>query len=248
MGERGRSRIRLDPHVHTDASHDCNTALTEVLAAAREADLDAIAITDHDEMGESLRAVEMAPEYGLTAVPGVEVSTSVGHLLALFVTDRPAAGDSLAATVRAVRERGGITVVPHPFQMSRHGIRKRRLLATDADVDAIEVFNAWTMTGVQNRRARRFAARDSYARIGASDAHTAAMVGRAYTVLELPAAAVEGESGVDREHLRSALTSGTTRPDGEGATVAQYVGKYARSLGARTATLRPKRVFSTDHP
>lgn len=262
MGGRGPRRIRFDPHVHTEASHDCSTRLGDVLAAARDVGLDAIAVTDHDGIDESLRAVERAPEYGLTAVPGVEVSTSVGHLLALFVVEAPPPGRSLAETVRTIRDLDGLAVVPHPFQMSRHGIRKRRLAALDgrepddgeradgddtAPIDGLEVFNAWTMTGVQNRRARRFAAREGYARIGASDAHTARTVGRAHTVVELPADASDAGTPPSTA-IRAGLQSGDTRAAGEGATVAQYVGKYARTIGTRTAAVRARRLFSMDHP
>ena len=246
MGDRGPRTIHFDPHVHTDASHDCSTQLETVLAAARDADLDAIAVTDHDEIDASLRAVERAPAFGLSAIPGVEVSTTAGHLLALWVTERPPAGRSLETTIQDIHDQGGMAVVPHPFQVSRHGVRKRRL--DGATVDAIEVFNAWTMTGVQNRRARRFAARQDLARIGASDAHSAPAVGRAYTVVELPtdATAHDASGGVPDDALRAALAAGHTSPGGEGSTVAQYVGKYARTIGSRTSGLRPGRLFSAD--
>lgn len=246
MGDRGPHTVRFDPHVHTDASHDCSTPLGDVLAAAAEADLDAIAITDHDAIDVSLAAVERAPEHGLTAIPGVEVSTAAGHLLALFVTDRPPAGRPLGDTVDAIRDRGGLAVVPHPFQVSRHGIRKRRLAA--ADVDAVEAFNALTMTGVQNLRARRFAASDGCAAVGASDAHTRATVGRAHTVLDLPSDRGTAVGRVPPAAIRDAIEAGACQPGGEGATVAQCVGKYARMLGSQTARLRPRRPFSGDRP
>lgn len=243
MGDPVR-RLTFDPHVHTDASHDCSTPLEDVLAAADEADLDAVAITDHDAIGTSLRAVERAPEYGLVAVPGVEVSTADGHLLALFVTERPPAGKSLHDTVGWVRARNGVAIVPHPFQVSRHGVRKRRL--ADCDVDGLETYNAQSLTGVQNRRAGRYARRADVAPIGASDAHSAGTIGRAFTVLECSPAVSRAQGNVTARAVRTALLEGETRPAGERVTVGQYVGKYARQLGNRTARLRPGRLFSTD--
>ena len=63
-------------------------------------ELDVIAITDHDETSASLEAREWAARrgYRVQVVPGVEVTTREGHLLALFVEERPpalraAAGD-----------------------------------------------------------------------------------------------------------------------------------------------------------
>jgi predicted metal-dependent phosphoesterase TrpH len=175
-------RLRIDTHVHSDASYDGHDPVELVLEHAADIGLDGVVITDHDVLHASLEAAELAPEYGLVGIPGVEVSTARGHLLAVGVSEMPPRGAPLAETVAWVRERGGVAVVPHPFQRSRHGVSKRAL--GGCEVDAVEVYNSWLFTGYKNRRARRFAERRHYPGVAGSDAHTVPFVGRAYTEVD----------------------------------------------------------------
>jgi predicted metal-dependent phosphoesterase TrpH len=128
-GAPDRSPLRIDTHVHTGASYDAFPTVEAVLTRAAEIGLDGVVVTDHDTIHASLDAVERAPAYGLLALPGVEVSTADGHLLAIGVEERPRAGDPLRATVDAVHDAGGVAVVPHPFQRSRHGVPAAALRA-----------------------------------------------------------------------------------------------------------------------
>lgn len=85
--------MRIDLHAHSTAS-DGTSAPAEVMARAREAGLDVVALTDHDTVAGHAAAVAALPA-GLTLVPGAEVScawqgASV-HLLAyLFDPAEPA--------------------------------------------------------------------------------------------------------------------------------------------------------------
>jgi predicted metal-dependent phosphoesterase TrpH len=215
--------VRVDPHVHTTASHDAEGTVHQVLAYAHYRDIDAVAITDHDTTVGARRALEVQHQYDVTVIPGVEISTAEGHLLGLGVRDRPAVGAPLAETVTRLRERGGVAVVPHPFQVSRHGVRK----ADIRDCDGIEVFNAWAMTGVQNRRADSYASRHHYPKLGGSDAHVPAAVGRASTTVRVTA----DRPTVDA--ILEAVRAGRTRPVGRTTSTRRYVRKYTRAVGRR---------------
>ncbi|GAB6861683.1 CehA/McbA family metallohydrolase [Haloplanus litoreus] len=215
-----QTTIRIDPHVHSEASYDGHDPVELLLEQAAEIGLDGIVVTDHDVIHESLRAAELAPEYGLLGIPGVEVSTEVGHLLAIGVTEMPPRRAPLDETVAWVRDHGGVAVVPHPFQRSRHGVPRRHLV----DCDAIEVFNSWLFTGFRNRRARRFAAEHGYPALAASDAHSVPHVGRAYTELAM--------SGVDRaaldgEAVLDTLRSGEMRMRGRRQPIPASARHYA---------------------
>jgi predicted metal-dependent phosphoesterase TrpH len=48
-------------------------------------------------------------------IPGIEITTADGDLLALFVIEKVDAGLSLIETVLRVRELGGICIAPHPM-------------------------------------------------------------------------------------------------------------------------------------
>ncbi|MUW15067.1 histidinol-phosphatase, partial [Halorubrum sp. CBA1125] len=119
--------VHLDPHVHSEDSYDGHEPVELILEHAAEIGLDGVVITDHDVIGESKRAAEMAAEYGLIGIPGVEVSTADGHLLALGVERMPPRRRPYAETVAWIHERGGVAVVPHPFQRSRHGVRQQNI-------------------------------------------------------------------------------------------------------------------------
>ncbi len=100
---------RIDLHTHSTAS-DGNLTQEELIAAAAEAHLDVVAVTDHDTTSGWRRAAEALP-VGMTLVPGAELSCrwygmqpSIGlHLLA-YLFD-PAHPDLVAEMARVRRSR-----------------------------------------------------------------------------------------------------------------------------------------------
>ncbi|WP_144797101.1 CehA/McbA family metallohydrolase [Halorubrum depositum] len=248
--------VSIDPHVHSDESYDGHEPIELILEHAAEIGLDAVVITDHDVIGESKRAAELAPEYGLIGIPGVEVSTAHGHLLAVGVERMPPRRRPYDETIAWIHERGGVAIVPHPFQRSRHGVRQRNIpvpetddegaLVADGDpvdeVDAVEVFNAWLFTGYRNRRARRFAATYDYPGVAASDAHHLEYVGRAFTEVRIEGR--ESAADVTATDVLDAIRDGTTTVDGRRAPIRMaakhYVGAAGRKSGyyARTGAVR----------
>jgi predicted metal-dependent phosphoesterase TrpH len=82
---------RADLHIHTTYSDGMGT-VPAVLEAARQAGLDVIAITDHDTMAGARRARDLVPRYGIRVIPGIEISTSEGHLLAYWIEREVPAG------------------------------------------------------------------------------------------------------------------------------------------------------------
>jgi predicted metal-dependent phosphoesterase TrpH len=222
--------LRIDPHVHSNGSFDATPSAETILRRARAVGLDAVVVTDHDELSHSLEAAERAPEFGLVGISGVEVSTAVGHLLAIGVERRPNPGQSLAATVADIRSQGGVAVVPHPFQRSRHGVRKRDV----GDVDGLEVYNGLAMTGYRNRRARLYAARHGHPMVGGSDAHAPDRIGRTYTEVSVESSARK-PADVSQTEVLDALRAGRTRVEGRRSPIRRYVRKHAWHAEYRTA-------------
>ncbi|WP_435095965.1 CehA/McbA family metallohydrolase [Halarchaeum sp. P4] len=224
------STLRLDPHVHSDASYDGHEPVELILEHAADIGLDGVVITDHDEISASLRAARLAPDYGLVGVPGVEVSTQHGHLLAIGVTECPDPGMGYRETARTIRELGGVAVAAHPFQRSRHGVKRRHLVPdepeADHPVDAVEVYNSMLFTGYRNRRARRFARSRGLPAIGSSDAHYLMNVGRAYTEIEVPGP--DAPANIDAEDVVDAIRTGATAVDGKRTPIRRSVSQYAK--------------------
>jgi PHP family Zn ribbon phosphoesterase len=83
---------KVDLHCHTPASKcflDRNVSATDIVQAALDAGLNAIAITDHNTAEWIDRVKEAAKDRGLAVFPGVEITASEGfHILALFDIDK----------------------------------------------------------------------------------------------------------------------------------------------------------------
>ena len=63
-----------DLHCHSKLS-DGSTSLEDIVFYAKRAGLDALAITDHDTLSGASRAQVLGKRYGITVIPGVEIST-----------------------------------------------------------------------------------------------------------------------------------------------------------------------------
>lgn len=79
---------RGDLHTHTQAS-DGMQAPAENVRLAYEKGLAAVAITDHDTVSGVAEALEAGKRYGITVIPGVEISTRAGgkeiHVLGYYI-------------------------------------------------------------------------------------------------------------------------------------------------------------------
>ena len=219
---------RADLHLHTHASDGLMSARDLVDHVARETDLDVIAITDHDETCASLEAREWAARQGyrVQVVPGVEVTTRDGHLLALWVEDRPPALRNLQVTAEWVLARGGLCIAPHPFTRWTHSLNLGSLRpAIELGLIAgMEIFNASLAGRASRPHAVRFALQHGLAEVGASDAHMLSMVGLARTRFE-------GRTPAD---LRQAIENRTVLAEGRFATpgemAADAIPQLARSM------------------
>jgi len=217
--------IRVDTHLHTVASYDGHTTPVELLERASELALDAVVVTDHDTVAGAHVVADLAPDYDVTAVVGCEVSTADGHLLAIGVEDAPEPGRPLAETARSISAAGGLSVVPHPFQRSRHGARADVI----TDVDGVEVRNAHALTSLRNEQAARFARREGYPGFGGSDAHRPAGIGRAVTQVHVPeSASLSPATVVD------AMRAGRTNAVGRRASRWRYLTKLAENATRKT--------------
>ncbi len=198
---------KADLHIHTSYSYDGTATVAAVLEhVARKTDLDVIAITDHDAIDGALEARELAPRYGVEVIPGSEVSTAEGHLLALYITERVPAKLSLVETVACVAEMGGICVAAHPgghwkWCLQEHHLRHALSQPGVADtLVGLEAYNASLPNLTVNQGALKMQQRLGLAGVGCSDAHLLWLIGRTATCFP-------GQSAYD---LRKALLERTT--------------------------------------
>lgn len=100
-------------HLHSTYS-DGTASLPELIAAAREAGVDAVLLTDHDTLAARDEGWEGWHDDVLLLV-GVEVSPRGGHYLAFDVEHPPPKADGEASIPTAVTEAGGFGFAAHPF-------------------------------------------------------------------------------------------------------------------------------------
>jgi predicted metal-dependent phosphoesterase TrpH len=170
--------VRIDLHVHSRHSPDSRLRLEEVANLLTGEGFHGVALTDHNSVEGHTELPDLRSRFpGFLFVPGVEVSTREGHLLAYGVTTVPPPHRPIAETVRWVDGHGGAAVLAHPFRLS-HGVGRR--VAESVPVSALEAKNGHT-SEVANAKAGLVAARRHLGTTGGSDAHALADLGRAFT-------------------------------------------------------------------
>ena len=179
---------KADLHIHTIYSWDGTCTVEAVLKqAAHIAGLDVIAITDHDEIQGALEAMELASRYRIEVIPGSEVTTADGHLLALFIRERIPPGLSFIETVLRVQELGGLCIVPHLDAKHSQSIHEQ--VVRDALMDrrvkrlllGIETFNAALFDKSANHKALKLSEELELAKTGSSDSHLNWTIGQGIT-------------------------------------------------------------------
>jgi predicted metal-dependent phosphoesterase TrpH len=199
-----------DLHIHTEYSFDGTASVLAVLQQAKQTGLDVIAITDHDEIDGALEAMELAPEVGIEVIPGIEVSTADGDLLALNVTQKIERDQPMLETLSKVGKLGGICIAPHPMDdgYRMHSLGSYLIMKALRDRDAakiliaIETYNATILNKANNDYARILAEHLGIAQTGNSDAHVLNAIGLGRT--KFP--------GHTRKELLTALQNGLTVP------------------------------------
>ena len=174
-----RRYVHVDLHMHTDHSSDCATPAATLLAAAKAAGLDKIAITDHNEVSGAHEARALAEEMdGIEVIVAEEVKTAdQGEVIGLFIEKKIPKGLTLQETIAEIQAQGGLVYVPHPFDRMHSVPDYEHLLAVVEDVDAIEVFNPRVAFSAFNEEAARFAEKYRIVAGAGSDSHVAAGLG-----------------------------------------------------------------------
>lgn len=197
-----------DLHIHSTYSWDGTATISAILNyAALKTKLNVIAITDHDEIDGALYAEEIAPRYGIEVIPGSEVSTAEGHLLALFIHEKIPTGMSLLETARYIHKLGGLCIAAHPMAKNTSSLSAKSIRQALKDSQAaqalvgIEAINAGLFHQSSNFLATALACSLPVAQIANSDSHILETIGFAMTEFE-------GKTAAD---LRLALQTHQTK-------------------------------------
>lgn len=199
---------KADLHIHTRIS-DGMASVGQVLEYIEtRTDLDVVAITDHEDVrgGKEAREIAASRGYRFEVIPGAEITTLQGHLLALFIEHTPPSFRGIEATLDAIHAQGGLAIAPHPMSWLTRSISRRtldRLTAIDGPrLDAIELANP--SPAALRTRKNAIALNDASWKLpatGGSDAHHLLHIGAGWTQF----------AGSTAGQLRTAIQSGTTQ-------------------------------------
>jgi len=170
--------LRLDLHVHSRHSPDSRLEVRRIVETLGERGLQGFALTDHNSVAGHAELAQLQRDHPrLFLVPGVEISTREGHLLAYGISEAPEPQRPIREVVEWVRARGGVPVPAHPSRWF-HGIGRR--LAQELPVPALETLNGHTAE-VGNARTELIAAKRGIGSTGGSDVHDLSDLGRCFT-------------------------------------------------------------------
>lgn len=194
--------LKIDLHTHTRYSGDATTTLRQLVRYAKKRGLDGVAVTDHDTIRAALSLIK---QKRLLVIPGIEISTLQGHVLALNVTEQIEPRLSLSETVERTHQLGGIAIIAHPATVLKNGLHLKTSSASN--LDAVEVINSaafpfFLSTYLSQRLARRV----GLPQTAGSDAHHPQEIGNAYTIINADS---------NKYEIIEAIKNGETVPMGK---------------------------------
>ena len=194
-------QINADLHVHSNYSKDSLITPKDLVYYAKKRGLNAVAVTDHDQIEGSLK---IARETDFLVIPGMEVSSADGHIVALNVQELIAGGLSAQETVNRIHRAGGVAIAVHPYAWWKGSLRSH---VKDAKFDAVETLNSSAVPfNRSKRKAEETARKLNLPRVGGTDAHYGPTIGYGYTVIDC-------EPTVDA--IAKAIANGNCQPFGQ---------------------------------
>ncbi|HKW49297.1 MAG TPA: PHP domain-containing protein [Gemmatimonadaceae bacterium] len=171
--------VRADFHTHTCYSHDGHQTPRELVARAREVQIDRIAVTDHHTIDGALRAHDLDPD---RVIVGEEITSRCGiDVIGLYLRKRIEPRLPLEQIVEEIRAQGGVVYLPHPFAYLVTPRQRAERALPFADI--VEVWNSRAFYPPWNRRALAAVRARGLGEAAGSDGHFSFELGRALTVL-----------------------------------------------------------------
>jgi predicted metal-dependent phosphoesterase TrpH len=169
---------RVDLHVHSSASFDCQVPPLEVARRLMAYGMAPAFLTDHDTVS-GARELEAA---GVRTIVSQEVTTRDGELIGLFLEEPIEPGLSAEQAVARIKSQSGIVYLQHPMDTRRRSLRVEAIERVREQIDVVEVYNGRSSEQANQK------AEDLCLTLGAvagagSDAHTLDEIGKVYMEL-----------------------------------------------------------------
>jgi hypothetical protein len=218
----------VELHSHTVYSKDCLTRLEKLQPVCRKHGIDKLAITDHNT---TKAALELARLYPMWIIPGEEIMTTKGEILAWYIKEEVPPLLSPIETIEILRQQGAVIGVAHPCDRYRKGAwLQADLLEIVDQIDALEVFNARCIRAEDNQKALALAIKHQRLMTCGSDAHVLWEYGKA--VMKMHPFANTGDG------FRQALKD-ATREETLSSPLVHLTSRFAKSMKRILPALRP---------
>ncbi len=166
--------MKVDFHVHTNRSIDGVHRPREMVKHAKNVGLDAIAITDHNQLFPWNEAKRLSKEFGILVIPGIEGGNFAfeKHWIALGIKERPVF-KKISEFSKLMEDRSGLAIAPHPY--TRLGYHNY----ADLGFKVVEAFN-----GTEPKASKKINHIDGISEVTGSDSHAAPMLGFCWTFID----------------------------------------------------------------
>jgi len=182
----GTGPVFFDMHVHSQYSSDSALSVKTIIRSYERHGILPL-VCDHNSIAgsEHVYAALRDCDPGIPQILAEEIMTGDGEIIGLFLTEPVLPFLSIEETLDAIRDQGGISIVPHPFCSYRSSaINRSALDRTISRIDIVEGFNARVLTDAENILAQEYAARNNKPVSAGSDAHTFIELSHDYVILE----------------------------------------------------------------
>ncbi|MCZ7356508.1 MAG: PHP domain-containing protein [Candidatus Methanoperedens sp.] len=222
--------MRFDLHIHSNFSSDSSLTVDDILMKAVKNGLDGIAICDHNTVEGSLQGIKRARELDLSllVLPGMEVSTTEGHVLVLGVKENIQPNLTPLETIKIAHQKGGLVIAAHPFKI--------RSIGFVDGLDAIETFNSRCIFG-ENTKAKEMALSLGKPEVGGSDSHMLATVGLGYTDID---------AEKNEEAVLTGIREGRTSSGGRVAPLYVVIVQVIRGIFRRLNRFGHSKIFNSN--
>jgi len=173
--------LKMDFHIHSQYSDDAIGSPKEILKQVRKKGLQGMAITDHNTIKGGLIGQKLSTDSFLI-IPGMEISTKDGHLIALNMTKSVPKNLSLQETIDMIKNEGGTPIIPHIYR-TMSGVKEEKLIEVQHNIKALEVYNGCSQPKT-NLRTANLAKKYNLGGTGGSDSHDPRYAGLAYTLID----------------------------------------------------------------
>lgn len=165
----------IDLHMHECTySKDSFLKLEDIVAIGKQRGLDAICITDHDDMGLKEFAKQYSEKTRFPIFVGIEYYSLQGDIVAFGIEEYPKERVSAQEFINLVKAQGGVCFSAHPFRNNNRGLEEH--IRTVKGLDGVEVLNGSTMPEA-NQKAADYAKKLGLVTVGASDCHIPEKIG-----------------------------------------------------------------------